>query len=92
MMCSGFLSWEDSDSSGAFNGTCYGVAAPLRGAYVDLVEHAKQRPAPGPNTTVESLGCLGRAVLQYEVDPTTVSINGCGSIFEAAMQCLAKQI
>lgn len=74
--CKGLLVWEESGSD-VFNGTCYGVTTPLKGAYVDLVEHAQSRPAPGgvPNTTVASLACVGSAAYQHAVDPNTVGCS-----------------
>lgn len=70
--CTGLATWTSSKDG--LDLKCWGVASPLKNAYVDLLEHSQSREGPeGPGVTLHQLSCWGSAVYQHEVDPTTVS-------------------
>lgn len=73
VQCTGLLVWEES-SSGSFNGTCWGVATPLKGAYVDLIEHNSSRAPPSADSKLYNLTCIGSAVYQHVADEQAVSL------------------
>jgi hypothetical protein len=70
--CVGFLLWEAAPAQQPRT-TCVGVTSPLKGAYVDLVEHSMSREAPTAESTLHNLSCVGAAVYQHQADHKTVS-------------------